>query len=76
MIHGQQYKPLYGESQMGSTPMQALLMATRDAARGLGKEKDLGTIEPGKEADLVLLNRELSVNQTIRGGVVVWSHAH
>ncbi len=58
MIHGQQYKGLYGESQMGSTPMQALLMATRDAARGLGKEKDLGTVEPGKLADLLLLDAD------------------
>jgi imidazolonepropionase-like amidohydrolase len=58
MIHGQQYKAIYGESQMGSTPMQALLMATRDAARGLGKEKDLGTIEPGKLADLLIVDAD------------------
>lgn len=58
MIHGQQYKALYGESQMGSTPMQALLMATRDAARGLGKEKDLGTVEPGKLADLLIVDAD------------------
>jgi imidazolonepropionase-like amidohydrolase len=58
MVHGQQYKALYGESQMGSTPMQALLMATRDAARALGKEAELGTVERGKVADLVILDAD------------------
>ena len=58
MIHGQQYRALYGETRMGSTPMEALLMATRDAARALGKEADLGTIEPGKLADLVLVGAD------------------
>jgi imidazolonepropionase-like amidohydrolase len=58
MIHGQQYKALYGETQMGSTPMQAILMATRDAAKIIGREKDLGTVEPGKLADLIVLNAD------------------
>jgi imidazolonepropionase-like amidohydrolase len=58
MIHGQQYKALYGESQMGFTPMEALLMATRDAARVLGREADLGTIERSKLADLVIVNAD------------------
>lgn len=52
------------------------LLGAASRAPALAVGMDLGTIEPGKEADLVLLNRELSVNQTIRGGVVVWSHAH
>jgi len=56
VIHGQQYKALYGESQMGSSPMQVLLMATRDAARVLGREAELGTLEPGKLADLVVVD--------------------
>jgi imidazolonepropionase-like amidohydrolase len=58
MVHGQQYKALYGESQMGSTPMEALLMATRDAARVLGKEAELGTVERGKLADLVIVDAD------------------
>lgn len=57
MIHGQQYKALYGETQMGSSPMEAILMATRDAARILGRENDLGTVERGKFADLIILDR-------------------
>ena len=40
----------------GLTPMQALLAATRDAARTIGVEADRGTIEPGRAADLVLLD--------------------
>jgi imidazolonepropionase-like amidohydrolase len=58
MIHGQQYKALYGESQLGSSPMETILMATRDAARILGREEDLGTVEPGKFADLVVLDAD------------------
>lgn len=58
MIHGQQYKALYGETQLGSTPMQALLMATRDAAKVLGKQNELGTIERNKLADLVIVDAD------------------
>ena len=40
----------------GFTPMQALQSATRDAACFSGQEKDWGTVQKGKLADLVLLN--------------------
>jgi imidazolonepropionase-like amidohydrolase len=42
--------------EAGLPPMAALQTATRNPARFLGKEKDLGTIEQGKIADLVLLD--------------------
>jgi imidazolonepropionase-like amidohydrolase len=42
--------------QAGLSPMQALQAATLNPARFLGREKDLGTIEKGKLADLVLLD--------------------
>jgi imidazolonepropionase-like amidohydrolase len=41
--------------QAGLSPMEALQTATLNPARFLGREKDLGTIEKGKIADLVLL---------------------
>jgi hypothetical protein len=40
----------------GLTPMQALQAATLNPARMLGREQELGTIEPGKLADLVVLD--------------------
>ena len=42
--------------EMGLSPYEALQAATRNAAAWLGEESKLGTVEPGKTADLVLLN--------------------
>jgi amidohydrolase family protein len=41
--------------QSGFTPMEALQTATRNPARYFGTLHDMGTIEPGKLADMVLL---------------------
>jgi imidazolonepropionase-like amidohydrolase len=50
----------------GFSPMEALQAATLNPARFLGKEKELGTVEKGKIADLVLLeaNPLLDVRNT------------
>jgi imidazolonepropionase-like amidohydrolase len=40
----------------GATPMQAIMAATKNAAELGYKEKDLGTVEPGKLADLVVID--------------------
>jgi imidazolonepropionase-like amidohydrolase len=42
----------------GLSPKQALRAATLDSARILGVEKDLGSIEVGKRADLVILEAD------------------
>ncbi|WP_339303603.1 amidohydrolase family protein [Paenibacillus sp. FSL R5-0519] len=41
---------------VGFTPMEAIVAATRDAARAMQMEAEIGTIEPGKAADLLVLN--------------------
>jgi imidazolonepropionase len=70
-------------TQQRMTPAEALRGATLAAARALGLDGTLGSIEPGKAADLALLDAD-SLAQwlyhfrpndcllTIRGGRVVW----
>ena len=78
MVHGEQYKALFGETRMGSSAMETILMATRDAAVALGKAAELGTIQPGFLADLVIVNadpltdlRNLGqIHRIIKGGLV------
>jgi imidazolonepropionase-like amidohydrolase len=61
----------------GLTPAEALSAATSGAATFLGREHDLGTIETGKIADLVLLDgspleniaNTQRVNAVVRAGV-------
>jgi imidazolonepropionase-like amidohydrolase len=48
--------------QAGFTPLEAIQAATRGAAQFLGREKDFGTVEVGKTADLVLLDANLLEN--------------
>lgn len=47
---------LYHEA--GMTPLQALQAATLNAARMLGAEQELGSIAPGKYADLIALDAD------------------
>jgi len=42
--------------ELGVAPMDILLAATRNSAQVLNREPDRGTIEPGKLADLLILN--------------------
>ena len=62
--------------EAGLKPEDALRAATINAARMIGKEKDLGTIEAGKAADLVILDADpradirnvARINRTFKGG--------
>ena len=57
----------------GLTPKQALLSATRDAARCMKVDQSLGTIEAGKWADFVALNADpLADIKNIRAIDSVW----
>jgi imidazolonepropionase-like amidohydrolase len=58
--HGENLRELDLMTQCGLTPAQALVATTSEAARLLGVDNDLGTIEVGKLADLVVLRGELS----------------
>jgi len=57
----------------GLSPLEAIRAATGDAARILGAERDLGTIEAGKLADLVILDADptVDIKNTRRIGSVI-----
>jgi hypothetical protein len=44
--------------ESGLTPLEALQSATRNPARYFGKSAEMGTVEAGKAADLVLLDAD------------------
>jgi len=55
----------------GALPARdALWMATREGARALGLEAEIGSIEPGKRADLILVERD---RPHLRPDVDPWS---
>ena len=49
---------------------QAFLMASRNPARAIGLEDEIGTIEAGKRADLVFVDDVFNVKKVILGGKV------
>jgi imidazolonepropionase-like amidohydrolase len=63
----------------GMTPLQALRTATVNSAEMIGMEKDLGTLEPGKYADIIAVSADplkdiaalRTIGMVMKGGVIV-----
>jgi len=63
----------------GMTPLQALRTATVNSAQMIGMEKDAGTLEPGKYADVIAVSADplkdigalRTIGMVMKGGVVV-----
>ena len=63
----------------GMTPMQILVSTTRNAAHVCRLEHELGTLEPGKLADVLVVNADpledlhalAQVRLVIHGGVII-----
>ena len=49
---------------------EAFLMASRNPARAIGLDDEIGTIEVGKTADLVFVNDRFDVKKVILGGEI------
>jgi imidazolonepropionase-like amidohydrolase len=78
-LHGPAiYAEMEAMQKAGMTPMQVIVSSTAVAARAMGHEKRAGTIEKGKDADLVLVAGDPSadvanfrkVRWVVRSGVV------
>lgn len=76
--HGDNAKQFFYMVKYGMTPAQALRAATSDAADLLGRSQDVGSIAPGKYADIIAVGadpladvREMeNVLFVMKGGVV------
>ena len=78
-LHGPAvYAEMEAMQAAGLTPMQVLVAATRGGASAMGREKELGTVEKGKLADLLVVGADPTadianlrqVRYVVRGGVV------
>ncbi|HEV2855553.1 MAG TPA: amidohydrolase family protein [Thermoanaerobaculia bacterium] len=78
-LHGPAvYAEMEAMQAAGLTPMQVLTASTRGGALAMGRDKDFGTVEKGKQADLLILAADpmagvanlRKVRYVVRGGVV------
>jgi imidazolonepropionase-like amidohydrolase len=78
-LHG---PSIHGEMEAmqaaGLRPMDVLIASTKGGARALGRDAEIGTVEPGKVADLLIVGADPNltvrnlrqVRYVARGGVV------
>lgn len=65
--------------EKGCPPLEMLRAATRNIAVAYGKDKDLGTLEPGKVADMIVLDKNplessanyRSIHMILKDGAIV-----
>ena len=77
--HGDNAKQFFYMVKFGLTPAQAIHAATNNAADLIGRAKDVGTLEPGKFADVIAVTGDPlqnvrvleNVSFVMKGGVVV-----
>ena len=78
-LHGPSiYAEMEAMQRAGLTPMQVLVASTRGGAAAMRRETDLGTLEKGKVADLLVLDADPTTDianlrklgQVMRGGVL------
>ena len=50
----------------------AIKFATENPAKNLGLFKQIGSIEEGKVADLVIIDKDINVYYTIRNGKIIY----
>jgi imidazolonepropionase-like amidohydrolase len=60
-LHGPSvYAEMEAMQAAGMTPMEVLVASTRNGARAMGAEKETGTLEAGKAADLIVVGADPS----------------
>jgi imidazolonepropionase-like amidohydrolase len=78
-LHGPSvYAEMEAMQSAGMKPIQVLLASTRGGATAMGLEKEIGTVEKGKSADLLIVAGDPTkdvanlrkVRYVVRGGVV------
>jgi imidazolonepropionase-like amidohydrolase len=78
-LHGPSvYAEMEAMQAAGLTPMEVVVSATKVAAQAMGRGADLGTVQEGKAADLLLLAADPTkdvaafrrLRYVVRGGVV------
>ncbi|MGH8567457.1 MAG: DUF309 domain-containing protein, partial [Gammaproteobacteria bacterium] len=79
-LHGPAlHRELERMAEAGLAPLAILKAATQGGARAMGRGSDLGTVEPGKRADLLVLDADprgdirhaRRIHRVVRGGMIL-----